>query len=65
MFKKLLKSMMKISVITDISDISEKYRRIFWKKILVSKKLIKTHGNIKKPCSNVIRSIIDNLKLFC
>ena len=50
----------KISVITDISvlrfygyigyisDISEIYRRIFWKKISVDLKLLKTHGNARK-----------------
>ena len=59
--------MMKISVITDISDgyIGEISMDIILKKNLVSKKLIKTHGNVKKSCSNVIRNIIDNLKLFC
>ena len=55
--------MMKISVITDISvfrfygyigyignilDISEIYRWIFWKKISVSLKLLKTHENVRK-----------------
>ena len=54
---------MKISVITDISvfrfygyigyigdilDISEIYRWIFWKKISVSLKLLKTHENVRK-----------------
>ena len=70
---------MKISVITDISvfrfygyigyigdilDISEIYWWIFWKKISIGLKLLKTHKNIKKPHNNIIRSIIDILKLF-
>ena len=46
------------------------YRRnidgYFGKKILIGKKLIKTHKNVKKkPYNNIIRSIIDNLNLFC
>ena len=41
------------------------YRQIFWKKISVSLKLLKTHENIKKKShNNIIRSIIDILKLF-
>ena len=32
----------------DFMDISEIYQRIFWKKILVGLKLIKTHENIRK-----------------
>ena len=31
---------------------------------MISKKLIKTHGNVKKPWINVIKSIINNLKFF-
>ena len=38
----------------------------FGKKILIGKKLIKTHKNVKKKKlhNNIIRSIIDNLNLF-
>ena len=36
------------NLILRIYRISEKYQRIFWKKILISKKLIKTHKNVKK-----------------
>ena len=60
---------MKISVITDILILRfyEYIDGCFGKKISVDLKLIKIHrnNNKKKLHRNVIRSIIDILKLFC
>ena len=66
--------MMKISVITDIL-VLRFYGYIGYignvsmdilENILISLKFIKTHGKMsEKPHKNVIRSMIDILKLFC
>ena len=60
---------MKISIITNISALEfykyiGEYRRIFWHKILINQKLIKTYENIRKILKNEIKSIIYILKLF-
>ena len=64
-----MKPMIKILVITDISVIwfygyIDEISTDILEKIFDKQKIDQNSWKCKKPCNNIIRSIIDNLKLF-